>query len=162
MSNTPIALGFRLARNPLGRLDYTAADGTRHEGVVPVRAFPIAAPSEGISIVSTEGKELAWIDHLDQLAANERALIDDELASREFVPVIHKLLHVSTFSTPSTWDLETDRGPTQLVLKGEEDIRRLPGNRASLLITSGHGIVFLVRDLLAMDKHSKKLMERFL
>ena len=162
MSNTPIALGFRLARNPLGRLDYTAADGTRHEGVVPVRAFPIAAPSEGISIVSTEGKELAWIDHLDQLAANERALIDDELASREFVPVIHKLLRVSTFSTPSTWDLETDRGPTQLVLKGEEDIRRLPGNRASLLITSGHGIVFLVRDLLAMDKHSKKLMERFL
>lgn len=162
MSNTPIAFGFRLARNPLGRLDYTAADGTQHEGVVPVRAFPIAAPSEGISIVSTEGKELAWIDHLDQLAANERALIDDELASREFVPVIHRLLRVSTFSTPSTWDIETDRGPTQLVLKGEEDIRRLPGNRASLLITSGHGIVFLVRDLLAMDKHSKKLMERFL
>ena len=127
-----------------------------------MRAFPIAAPSEGISIVSTEGKELAWIAHLDQLATNERALIDDELASREFVPVIHKLLHVSTFSTPSTWDIDTDRGTTQLVLKGEEDIRRLPGNRASLLITSGHGIVFLVRDLLAMDKHSKKLLERFL
>lgn len=162
MSNTSAANGFRLARNPLGRLDYTGADGTQHKGVVPVRAFPIAAPNEGISIVSTEGKELAWIDHLDQLAPNERALVDDELASREFVPVIHKLLRVSTFSTPSTWDIETDRGPTQLVLKGEEDIRRLPGNRASLLITSGHGIVFLVRDLLAMDKHSKKLLERFL
>jgi hypothetical protein len=162
MSNTSAANGFRLARNPLGRLDYTGADGTQHEGVVPVRAFPIAAPSEGISIVSTEGKELAWIDHLDQLAPNERTLVDDELASREFVPVIHKLLRVSTFSTPSTWDIATDRGPTQLVLKGEEDIRRLPGNRASLLITSGHGIVFLVRDLLAMDKHSKKLLERFL
>ena len=162
MSNTSTATGFRLARNPLGRLDYTAADGTLFEGVVPVRAFPIAAPSAGISIVSAEGKELAWIDQLDQLPPNERALVDDELASREFVPVIHKLLHVSTFSTPSTWDLETDRGPTQLVLKGEEDIRRLPGNRASLLITSGHGVVFLVRDLLAMDKHSKKLLERFL
>jgi len=162
MSNTSNVAHFRLARNPLGRLDYTSADGTQHQGVVPVRAFPIAAPSEGISIVSTEGKELAWIAQLDQLAANERALIDDELASREFVPVIHKLLHVSTFSTPSTWDIETDRGTTQLVLKGEEDIRRLPGNRASLLITSGHGIVFLVRDLLAMDKHSKKLLERFL
>jgi hypothetical protein len=162
MSNTSTATGFRLARNPLGRLDYTAADGTLFEGVVPVRAFPIAAPSAGISIVSAQGKELAWIDQLDQLPPNERALVDDELASREFVPVIHKLLHVSTFSTPSTWDIETDRGPTQLVLKGEEDIRRLPGNRASLLITSGHGVVFLVRDLLTMDKHSKKLLERFL
>jgi hypothetical protein len=162
MSNSPTTLAFRLARNPLGRLDYTGADGHAHEGVVPVRAFPIAAPNEGISIVSTEGKELAWIDHLDQLPPNERALVDDELASREFVPEIRQLLRVSTFSTPSTWDIETDRGPTQLVLKGEEDIRRLPGNRASLLITSGHGIVFLVRDLLAMDKHSKKLLERFL
>ncbi len=161
MSHSP-APDFRLARNALGRLDYTAADGTRHEGVVPVRAFPIAAPSEGISIVSTDGKELAWVAHVDQLAAHERALIDDELASREFVPTILKLLRVSTFSTPSTWDLETDRGPTQLVLKGEEDIRRLPGNRARLLITSGHGIVFLVPDLTAMDKHSKKLLERFL
>jgi hypothetical protein len=161
MSHTP-APDFRLARNALGRLDYTAADGSRFENVVPVRAFPIAAPLEGISIVSAEGKELVWVAHLDQLAPHERALVDDELASREFVPSIHKLLRVSTFSTPSTWDVQTDRGPTQLVLKGEEDIRRLPGNRARLLITSGHGIVFLVPDLMALDKHSKKLLERFL
>jgi len=57
---------------------------------------------------------------------------------------------------------DVERGPTQLVLKGEEDIRRLPGTRASLLITSGHGIVFRVRDLTAMDRHSKRLLERFL
>jgi hypothetical protein len=31
-----------------------------------------------------------------------------------------------------------------------------------LLITSGHGIVFKVPNLLAMDRHSKRLLERFL
>ena len=162
MSTASSPSNFSLSRNPLGRLDYIAADGSVHEGVVPVRAFPIAAPKEGISLVSTEGKELAWIAHLDELAPAERALVDDELASREFVPEMRKLLRVSTFSTPSTWDIETDRGPTQLVLKGEEDIRRLPGERARLLITSGHGIVFLVPDLTLLDRHSKKLLERFL
>jgi len=57
--------------------------------------------------------------------------------------------------------VETDRGPTTLVLKVEEDIRRLP-ERGRLLITSGHGIVFSVRDMAALDRPSRKLMERFL
>jgi hypothetical protein len=48
------------------------------------------------------------------------------------------------------------------VLKGEEDIRRLPGTRAALLITSGHGIVFKVPDLLALDRHSNGCSNAFL
>jgi hypothetical protein len=67
---------------------------------------------------------------------------------------------VSSFSTPSTWSVLTDRGPTRFVLKGEEDIRRLgPG---ALLIASGQGIAFRVDDLAALDKASRRLLERFL
>ncbi len=161
MTATPTT-PFSLARNALGRLVCTLADGSEHPGVLPVRAFPIGAPDEGVSLVSAEGKELAWIPRLSALAAPQRALIEDELAAREFVPEIRRIVSVSTFSTPSTWTLETDRGPTTLVLKAEEDIRRLPDARGSLLITSGHGIVFRVRDLFALDRHSKKLIERFL
>lgn len=153
---------FQLSRNALGRLVFTAADGTRHDAVTPVRAFPIGAPDEGLSLVSAEGRELAWVPRLAALPAPARALVDEELARREFTPEIKRLLRVSTFSTPSTWDLETDRGATQMVLKGEEDIRRLPGTRAALLITSSHGIVFKVPDLLALDRQSKRLLERFL
>ena len=40
---------IHLERNALGQLVLTAVDGTRHEGVVPVRAFPIAAPAEKLS-----------------------------------------------------------------------------------------------------------------
>src|SRR6218665_3210761 len=42
---------FTLARNPHGRLVLTFADGTAHEGVTPVRAFPIAAPTQGLSLL---------------------------------------------------------------------------------------------------------------
>ncbi len=153
---------FSLSRTALGRLVFTSADGTVHDGVLPVRAFPLAAPDEGVSLVGTDGKELAWIARLSALSPALRALIEDELNSREFVPEIQRLISVSTFSSPSTWTVLTDRGQTTLVLKGEEDIRRLPGSRSSLLITSGHGIVFRVPDLLALDRHSKKLLERFL
>lgn len=151
---------FVLARNAFGRLVFTAADGTVAEGVVPVRAFPISAADEGVSLVSQDGKEVAWFDRVADLPDPVRALVEAELASREFMPEIKRIAEVSSFATPSTWQVDTDRGATQLVLKGEEDIRRL--GRTALLIADANGIQFLVRDIQALDRASRKLLDRFL
>ena len=151
---------MKLQRDDFGRLVFTGADGKAHVGVVPVRAFPIAAPGEGLSLLSAEGHELAWVERLDDLPVAERGLIEEQLAEREFVPEIRRLLAVSSFSTPSTWRVDTDRGETRFVLKGEEDIRRI--GRAQLLIADSQGLQFVVRDFLALDRHSKRLLERFL
>jgi len=152
---------FTLARNPHGRLVLTLPDGTSHEGVTPVRAFPIAAPGEGLSLIGSDGHELLWIDRLEQIQAPARQLIEEELEVREFVPTIEKIVAVSSFSTPSTWQVDTDRGPATLVLKAEEDIRRLAG-RTRLLIAGGDGVQFRVKDTTALDRHSRRLLERFL
>jgi hypothetical protein len=151
---------FQLERDAHGRLVLTDAGGVRHVAVQPVRAFPLSAPDEGLSLVSAEGVELAWIDRPDTLPAAQRAMLDEELAQREFVPVILRLRSVSTFSTPSTWEVDTDRGPTRLVLKGEDDIRRLPAG--ALLIADRQGLPFFVKDRFALDRGSRRLLERFL
>jgi hypothetical protein len=156
MAHTP----FQLQRDTYGRLVLTDENGQRHEGVVPVRAFPIAAPDEGISLLSSDGHEVGWTDHSSELPDAEKALIEEELAAREFMPVIDAIVGVSSFACPSTWQLRTDRGPAELLLKGEEDIRRLPGGR--LLIADSHGIQFLIRDVAALDRHSRRLLDRFL
>jgi hypothetical protein len=151
---------FELQRNSFGRLVLTLPDGTVHEGVVPVRAFPLAAPAEGVSLVSAEGREVAWVPHLGSLDRETRALIEEELAGREFVPTVRRIDAVSSFSTPSTWNVTTDRGATRFVLKGEEDIRRLEDG--ALLIASAEGISFRIPDRRALDRHSRALLERFL
>ncbi|MBB1630664.1 hypothetical protein A9975_07285 [Cupriavidus sp. UME77] len=151
---------FKLSRNALGRLVMTTADGVVHDGVVPVRAFPIAAPDDGVGLVSADGRELAWLPRLDTLPAPVREMIEAELASREFMPEIRRIRSVSTYATPSTWEVETDRGLTSLVLRGEEDIRRLAGSK--LLISDSHGIHYLVRNLVSLDKGSRKILDRFL
>lgn len=156
MSNT----NFQLQRDSYGRLVLTAENGDIHEGVTPVRAFPIAAPDEGLSLVNYEGHEVAWIDSLADLPPSIAALIEADLASREFVPEIEGIEDVSSFACPSTWRLRTNRGPAELILKGEEDIRRLSQTR--LLIADAHGIQFLIRDLSKLDRHSRKLLDRFL
>lgn len=153
-------VNFQLERDTFGRLVLTEANGTRHEGVTPVRAFPIAAPDEGLSLINFEGHEVGWVDAVAQLPANIRQLVEDELSSREFVPEIQHIATVSSFACPSTWQVETNRGAAQLILKGEEDIRRL--TRTRLLIADANGIQFLVRDLEQLDRNSRKLLDRFL
>jgi len=160
VANATTATTFSLRRDNFGRLVFTAADGSTHLAVVPVRAFPIGEPERGIALVSPEGHELAWIDRLDDLPAPLAALINEELASREFVPEIRRIRSVSSFACPSTWDIETDRGDARLLLKGEEDIRRL--DRDKLLIADTHGIQYLVRNLATLDRASRRLLDRFL
>ncbi len=151
---------MNLTRNTQGRLVLITADGAQHEAVVPVRAYPISDPDHMISLMGADGHELAWLDSLDQLGADARALVEEELRRREFMPEIKRLFGVSSFATPSTWDIETDRGRAQLQLKGEEDIRRMGGG--VMLIADAHGVQFMIRDVSALDRHSRRLLDRFL
>lgn len=151
---------FTLHRDPFGRLVLTDAQGHVHVGVVAVRAFPIHAPDECVSLLDAEGHERAWIERLDALPEPARGLVAEALAQREFMPVIQRLKAVSGFVTPCTWEVDTDRGATRFVLKGEEDIRRL--NHQLLLVSDEHGVQYLVRDPQHMDRASRKLLDRFL
>ncbi|MEN9712402.1 MAG: hypothetical protein RLY90_663 [Pseudomonadota bacterium] len=151
---------FTLSQDPFGKLVLTQADGTQHVGVVAVRAFPIHAPRQNISLLSAEGKELVWIEQLDEVPANERQHIEQALQAREFMPEILRLDGVNSFSTPSVWSVQTSRGNTEFVLKGEEDIRRLSVN--TLVVSDAHGVQYLIRHLPALDRHTRKLLDRFL
>lgn len=152
--------GFQLERDAFGRLVLTDIEGVRHVGVVPVRAFPLTAPDNGISMVGTDGREIVWVDRIADLAAPLRTLLDEDLVARDFAPALLKLHRVSSFGVPSTWQVSTDRGETSFVLKAEEDIRRLEGG--ALLIASAHGVQFRILEVKALDRASRKLLERFL
>lgn len=160
-AHAPAGMEAMLQRDAHGRLVLTLPDGSVHEDVTPVRAFPIAAPLEGLALLGADGHEIVWVARFDQLSTADRRLVEEELAVREFTPAIEKILSVSSFSTPSTWQVQTDRGPAQFVLKGEEDIRRL-GSRTRLLVSSSDGLQFRVPDATALDRPSRRLLERFL
>ena len=153
-------INWTLTRHPQGELQLSTADGEQHLGVMPVRAFPLAAPDEGLSLIGSDGHELAWVERLSALDDGTRELIEEALAPRELMPRIQRILSVSTFATPSHWQVETDRGPATLLLKSEENIRRLGQGR--LLILDSHGLAFEVPDQFSLDRHSKRLLNRFL
>ncbi|WP_396430381.1 DUF1854 domain-containing protein [Limnohabitans sp.] len=151
---------FDLQRDAFGRWVLQMPDGTRHVPVMALRAYPVSAPDAGVALMDADGNEIVWIEALAQLDPPLRSQVLQALNEREFLPEIIQLTDVSSFATPCTWSVVTDRGVTQFLLKGEEDIRRLTGT--VLLVNDVNGVQFMIRDLTAMDKHSRKLLDRFL
>ncbi len=151
---------MQISVNNAGGLCASDASGGQHENLIPIRAFPMSAPNLGVSLVDAQGHEWAWIENLAALPENLRNVLDAQLAEREFQPEILRILDVSSYSTPSRWHVVTNRGETALVLKGEEDIRRLSGHR--LLIAAENGLHFLIADTQQLDAASRRRLERFL
>ncbi len=151
---------FELYRDPFGVWMLRTPDGQQHARVTVVRPFPITAPGESASILSQEGRELIWIDRLAELPGPVQETLIEALTQREFMPEILRLVSVSSYATPSVWVVETDRGTAELVLKGEEDIRRLNAN--TLIISDAHGVQYLIRHLPSLDRMTRKQLDRFM
>jgi hypothetical protein len=151
---------FSLSVDPMGGLRLVLADGCRHDQVLAVRAFPFSSPSQEISLLSADGQELLVIPDLAVLPGPTRCLLERQLREREFVPIIRRIVSVSSLTVPSTWTVATDRGSTQLRLKSEDDIRSL--GDGELLICDAHGVRYLISNPLALDRPSRRLLARFL
>lgn len=150
---------FGLRANEWGKL-VLSLGGEEHAGVEVARAFPITAPRRMVSVSSAEGRELLWIDDLDAVPADVRRVLEEELARRDFLPVVRRVLRVSAVVEPSEWEVETDRGTTTFLLNSEEDVYPLSGGRA--LVTDSHGIRYLIDDLSSLDANSRRSLERYM
>jgi hypothetical protein len=146
-----------LARDQWGQLEFITHDGVRHSHVVPTPLFPISSPNEWISFRGPDGTELACVENPSALAPEVWQLLSEELAHREFVPVIERIVRVSGTTEPCEWMVETDRGATTFVLKSEDDVRRIGDSQ--ILILDAHGTRYQIPDIKAVDKKSRRVVE---
>lgn len=160
-SQPPLAPGeFDLANDAWGRLVLIDSQGMRHEGVEPVRAFPLSDPERWVAICDAMGAELAFIEDLKQLSPAVREVLDEALARRDFVPVVERIVRVAVDADPSEWEVITDRGITRFLLTSDDGLRRLGPFEAMLIDT--HGTRYLIPDIRGLDAASRRLLERFL
>lgn len=150
---------FTLFRDAFDQLILVTRTGERHVDLAPIRLFPYSDPMHWISLCDSHRKEIVCIPDLVALPTATRELLEQELARREFAPVIHRIYSVSSDSEPSEWDVDTDRGRTKFVLKSEDDIRRLGEGQA--MIVDAHGIRYLIPDLRRLDSASRRVLSQF-
>jgi hypothetical protein len=159
-SPQPTTIGFKLYRDERRRLIFVDAHGQQHVDVEPVRCFPISSPDRWIAICDEQGHELTHIQHLTQLDPPLRQTLEEELAGHEFVPVVQRVVQVTEESDCCRWDLETDRGSISFQTNDENVVRRLNGSRVMLL--GQNGIRYLIPDIAALDRNSRRLLEQYL
>jgi hypothetical protein len=134
--------------------------GREHAAVVVVRAFPVSDPRRAISICNSRGREIAYVESLDALPLENRQLLETELARREFMPTIQRILNDPPHTEPTQWQVLTDRGTTTFRLERDSDVRRYGEHR--LLVVDSNGMHYQVPDLRQLDAHSRRVLDRVL
>jgi hypothetical protein len=148
---------IRLSRDEWSHLKVTDASGNEYSDVSVVPLFPITECKRWVSLVSADGDEIVCLDSLAGLSAESIKLLEEELALREFVPVIEKVINVSGNQDPCEWVVQTNHGITSFVIKAEEDVRRVSSK--SVVITDANGIRFRVEDVKKLDSRSRAFVE---
>jgi len=157
--NAELKNSFSLSRDSLGRL-VLYYEGREYSDVKSIRIFPISDPEHWVSICDADGNEVICIEDLDQLPDQVHHLLLEELGVREFLPIIKKIVAISSRFEPSEWQIETDRGETCFVLNDEDDIHRLSTYR--ILIIDAHRIRYLIPDMRRLDSASRRVLAHYI
>jgi hypothetical protein len=158
MSNALSSL--RLQRDAFGRLKATLPDGETVDDVVPVRAFPFSAHAQWVSLCTRGGREVLCLPDLGALSPQTRDLLLADLAEREFVPAIQRIVRVISGGGSDHWTVKTDRGDTQFQLPSEDNVRRMGDDGA--LIIDAHGIRYQIVSIKALDAPSRRFLRQYL
>jgi hypothetical protein len=158
--NADMKESFSLSRDALGCLVFCDQEGREHIDVKPIRIFPISDPEHWVSICDADGNEIICIEDLNQLPGQVRHILLEELGVREFLPIIKKIMGISSRFEPSEWQVETDRGETCFILNDEDDIHRLSTYR--ILIIDAHRIRYLIPDMRRLDSASRRVLAHYI
>ena len=79
------------------------------------------------------------------------------LTNSEFIPVIHRIAHISSNDPPCRWTVETDRGNTEFIINDEKDLRRL--SQWSVLVVDARGIRYSIPDTRKLNAYSRRAVE---
>jgi hypothetical protein len=119
-----------------------------------LRAFPLSHERHYITLRDGKGIELGMVESLDELEASSRAIAENELKRRYFLPKITAIISASEHFGSSQWEVETDRGPRNLSTGVvNEAISEIEPGR--YLITDVGGNRFEIPQLAALDEASR-------
>lgn len=121
-----------------------------------LRAFPISGGDRNLVLRDGGGKEIGILEDLSGIEESQRQLLQDSLDGRYFLPRITKINSIFERFGSAVWQVDTDRGPTEITTKAlHEAIYEVTPTRFMLRDTGDNR--FEIPDLSALDEASRKL-----
>lgn len=143
----------RLFRGPMGVLRCTL-DGQRSVlRVKVVRAFPISAGGQWINLLDAKNKEICLIEDPTKLDPESLRLVEEELGRFYRMTLIERIHAIKQEYRTMFWDVETDRGRRDFVVKWSADTVQWRGPNELLLVDIDTNR-FRIPDVTRLDKPS--------
>jgi hypothetical protein len=129
--------------------------------VTVARAFPLSDPDHYIGLRDGKDQDIGMLRSLDGLDADSRALAEEELTRRYFLPKILRVNDVKEEFGITTWDVETDKGPRTFNVRHMRDaVQSLTPTR--VLVTDSEGNRWEFPDVRTLDDKSYEIIQRVL
>jgi len=129
--------------------------------VAVLRVLPLSQPQRFLSVRDGAMKEVGILVDPEELDAESRRLVAEELERRYLVPAIRRVLAVKERFGTVEWEVETDRGPCTFTVRNPRESVWQP-SPGRYLLTDVDGNRYDVRDLTALDPGSQALLLRHL
>ena len=147
----------KITANENNLVNLVTADGRSFSELEPRRLFPVSAGDKYVSLLDTEGIEIAIIRDLRELNTESRAVVDASLADYYLVPIITKILEVSEKFGTLRWTVETDRGIKSFEIRNRNHDIKVYGD-GRVRVRDSDDNRYTIADYRELDPHSRKLM----
>lgn len=155
--NDTLGIEYTFSCDARGRLIAEDSSRNRHVGLSAMRLFPMSDPDNWIAVFDEKGHELCCIPSVAKLSTASASAIRTTLTNSEFIPVIERIVHISSNDPPCRWTVETDRGQTEFIINDEKDLRRL--SQWSVLVVDARGIRYSIPDTRKLNVYSRRAVE---
>ncbi len=151
---------FALARKG-DKLVLRFADGDDEIGVRLVRPRPLSASDGEISFLDEKGEEVIMLPSLAHVPAESRALAEEELQRRYYMPRITAVNHVSSSRSSFRLEVETDRGPRSFAFgDANKNVRHLGPDH--VVIKDAMGNRYVIPSVETLDPPSRAQLAKLL
>ncbi len=152
---------IRLLRQPAWDLCMTLEKDRTYIRVKVVLASPLSRPDTHISILDIKDQEICMISDPSELDQESYQIIQDELEKRYLTSTVYRINSVRSEFGTSYWEVETDRGRREFVIRGTQDSALWLGDHRLLLIDVD-GDRFEIPDYTKLDPQSIGFVETIL
>ena len=133
--------------------------------VVLRSCFPVSDTTAYLSVrdANAEGQpEIGIVEDWTELNAEDREAVEAELSLYYLVPKITRILSVKEQLGFLYWDVQTDKGPQEFVMRNNITRKTREVSPGHWLLIDVNDARHEIEDFKKLDSHSQKLLARFL
>lgn len=149
---------IRLFREPPWKLRLTIAGDRSYLMVRVVRAAPLSQPSRYICFLDEKNEVIWTVEDPSLLDVDTRRILQEELNQRYMTAVIEVINSLRNEFGVSYWDVQTNRGNREFVVRNVSESAQWISPRR-LMLVDVDGNRFEIPDTGVLDKRSLSLIE---